>query len=82
MYQLLVGFSGRLLEGYGCEIKNDRYYGGSVFNDTASVIICVENQLSLGARETVPGKRKFEDWIYEQATVEVRQYLSDNFILT
>ena len=46
--QFLVVFPGELLEGYGHESNNDRYHGGTVFNDAVSGIIWVENQLLLG----------------------------------
>ena len=32
--KFVVVLPGRLLEGYGRKIKNYRYHGGSVFNDT------------------------------------------------
>ena len=41
-----------------------------------------KNQVPLGAGETVPEKKKFDEWIYEKATVEVRHYHSDNGIFT
>ena len=46
--QFFFVFPGELLEGYGRESNNDRYHGGTVFNDAVSGIIWVENQLLLG----------------------------------
>ena len=46
--QFFVVFPGELLEGYGHESNNDRYHGGTVFNDAVSGIIWVENQVLLG----------------------------------
>ena len=65
-----VGLPGQLLERYICECKKYLYHGGTVFNDAASGIIWVENQVPLGAGETVLGKKKFEEWLYKQATAE------------
>jgi hypothetical protein len=71
-----------LESGYGREAKNDCYHGGTIFNDAGTGVIWVENQVSLGVGETVLGKQKFEEWLWEQAVVEVKHYHSDNGVFT
>ncbi len=39
--------------GYGHESQNCRFQGGSIFNDDASGLFWVENQVSLDAKELV-----------------------------
>ena len=56
---------GRLPTGYGREGPNNSYQGGTIYNDSASGLIWVENQVSLGASETIMGKEKFEQWLYD-----------------
>lgn len=73
---------GRLPSGFGREEKHNRFHGGTIYNDAASGIIYVENQVSLGAGETVLGKQRFEEWLYEQAAAVVKHYHSDNGIFT
>ena len=58
--QFICRTPGRLPEGYGRESKDHRFQGGTIFNDAASGLIWVENQVSLGANETVMGKAQFE----------------------
>jgi len=69
---------GHLPTGYGQEGINNRYHGGTIFNDAATGGIWVENQVSLGAGETITSKKKFEQWLYELACIEVKHYRSDN----
>jgi len=38
-----------------------------IYNDVASGLIWVENQVSLGANETVMGKACFEQWLWDMA---------------
>jgi len=78
MDQYISKTPGRLPTGFGREQPQNRYNGGTIFNDAASGAIWVENQVSLGAFETIMSKRKFEDWLYDLARVEVREYRSDN----
>ena len=40
----------------------------------------VQNQVSLGAGETIIGKDTFEDWIWNLAGVLAKHYHSDNGI--
>ena len=42
----------------------------------------MENQVSLGAGETILSKVKFEEWLWEQAAAEIRHLHSDNGIFT
>ena len=58
--QFICKTPGRLPEGYGRESNNRRFQGGTIYNDAASGLIWVENQVSLGANETVMGKARFE----------------------
>ena len=54
-----------------------------LFQNTASNILCVQPQDSLGAGETVIIKASFEDWIWNLDGVMANPYYSDNgvFIL-
>ena len=78
MDQYVVNTPGRLPTGYGREGINNRYHGGTIFNDAATGGIWVENQVSLGAGETITSKKKFEQWLFELACIEVKHYCSDN----
>ena len=78
MDQFVSQTTGRLPTGYGRERPENRYHGGTIFNDAATGIIWVENQISLGAGETIMSKHSFEQWLYELACVEVKRYHSDN----
>ena len=49
---------GWLPSGYGRESCNGRFHGGTIYNDAASGLIWVENQVSLGASETIMGKER------------------------
>jgi len=78
--QFVVNTPGRLPTGYGREASSSRFHGGTIYNDAATGIIWVENQVSLGANETVMGKARFEEWLWEQACVEISHIHSDNGI--
>ena len=78
MDQYVVKTPGRLPTGYGRERPENKYSGGTIFNDASSGAIWVENQVSLGAFETVMSKARFEDWLYDLARIEVKKYRSDN----
>ena len=80
--QFVVKTPGRQLKGYGREGANGRYHGGTIYNDAASGAIHVENQVTLGAGDTILGKNRFEEWLREQAIVEVSHYHGDNGIFT
>ena len=73
---------GRLPTAYGREGPDNRYHGGTIFIDAVSGVIHVENQVSMGAGETIGSKQKFEQWIYDLAMVEVEHYCSDNGVFT
>ena len=49
---------------YGHEGCNGRFHGGTIYNNATSGLIWVENQVSLGASETIMGKERFEQWLY------------------
>jgi hypothetical protein len=69
-----------LPEGYGCESKEWCFQGGTIYYDAASGLIWVENQVSLGANETVMGKTFFEQWLWNMAYAEVKHYHGNNGI--
>ena len=77
-YQLIVRTPVILPYGYGRERRHNRFHGGTIYNDAVSGLIWVENQVSLGANETVLGKSLFEEWLWEQASAEISHYHSDN----
>ena len=54
--QYVEEIPGRLEKGYGCEALHNCYHGGTIFQDAASNLVRVQNQVSLGAGETVMGK--------------------------
>lgn len=82
MDQFVVKTPGRLLEGFGREGANNRYHGGTIFNDAATGILWIENQVSLGAGETIMAKEAFEQWLREVACVEIKHLHSDNGVFT
>jgi transposase InsO family protein len=68
--------------GHGRESQDRRFQGGTIYNDAASGLIWVENQVSLGANETVMGKARFEQWLWDQCVSEVKHYHGDNGIFS
>ena len=78
--QFVCRTPGRLPSGYGCEGSTRRFNGGTIYNDAASGLIWVENQVSLVANETIMGKERFEQWLYNIACSEVKHYHGDNGI--
>jgi hypothetical protein len=80
--QYVVKNPGRLPTGFGKESITDMFHGGTIFRDAASKYIHVQNQVSLGAGETVNAKLKFEDWLWETARARVKHYHSDNGVFT
>ena len=80
--QFICKTPGRLPEGYGREASHRRFQGGTIYNDAASGLIWVENQVSLGANETVMGKARFEQWLWDMAYAEVKHYHGDNGIFS
>ena len=75
--QFVVKNPGRLPSGFGRERHNNRFHCGTIYNDAASGLIWVENQVSLGANKTIVGKARFEQWLWGQAVAEVSHYHSD-----
>ncbi len=73
---------GCLHEGYGRESADRRFQGGTVYNNAASGLIWVENQVSLGANQTVMGKSCFEQWLWDMAYAEVKHYHGNNGIFS
>jgi hypothetical protein len=61
--QFICRTPGQLPEGYGRESQDRCFQGGTIFNDAASGLFWVENQVSLDANETVMGKARFEQWL-------------------
>lgn len=47
--QYIVNTPGRLLSGYGRDAQQNCYHGGTIFQDAASNLVRVQNQVSLGA---------------------------------
>ncbi len=80
--QFVCRTPGQLPSGYGCEGRNGRFHGGRIYNDAASGLIWVENQVSLGASETIMGKERFEQWLYDTACVEVKHFHGNNGIFS
>ena len=72
MDQFVLKTPGRQQDGYGREGENNRYHGGTIFNDAASGIIWAENQISLGAGDTIMAKDVFEEWLKEKAWVKIK----------
>lgn len=76
--QYVVKTPGCLPSGYGRKSITNMFHGGTIFRDAASKYIRVQNQVSLGASETVNAKIGFEEWLWEQARLSVKHYHSDN----
>jgi hypothetical protein len=64
--------------GYGRESKDPCFQGGTIYNDSASGLIWVENQVSLGANKTVMGKARFKQWLWDLCVSKVKHYHGDN----
>jgi hypothetical protein len=80
--QFICKTPGRLPTGYGQESQDCRFQGGTIYNDAASGLIWVENQVSLGANKTVMGRTRFEHWLWDQCVSEVKHYHGDNCIFS
>ena len=76
--QYVVKTPGRLPGGFGREADHNCFHGGTIFRDAASKYIHVQNQVSLGAGETVNAKLGFEEWLWEETRRKVSHYHSDN----
>jgi hypothetical protein len=53
-----------------------------IYNDAASGLIWVKNQVLLGANETIMDKARFEQWIWDMAYAKVKYYHGDNGIFS
>ena len=82
MDQFVCKTPGRLLQGFGREGEANRYHGGTIFNDAATGVIWVENQVTLGAGDTLIAKETFDQWLREKAWVEIKHIHSDNGVFT
>jgi hypothetical protein len=60
--------------GYGHKSQNRRFQGSSIFNDDASGLFWVENQVSLDAKELVMCKAQFKQWLYNECVCKVIHY--------
>jgi hypothetical protein len=80
--QFVCRTPGRLPNGYGQEGSSSRFNGGKIYNDAASGLIWVENQVSLGANETVMGKEQFKQWMYDHAYVDIKHFHGVNGIFS
>ena len=69
MDQYVVKTLGRLPSGYGRELNVNMFHGGTIFHYAALKLIHVENQVSLGAGETLTAKLQIEEWLWEAAMV-------------
>ncbi len=78
--QYVVNTPDRLLSSYCREAPHDQYHGGTLFHDADTGLIWAENQVSLGARETLRAKVCFEQWLWELAGAEIHHLHSDNGI--
>jgi hypothetical protein len=73
---------GRSPTGDGGESQDCCFQGSAIYNDAASGLMWVENQISLGAIETVMGNARFEQWLWDQCVSEVKYYQDDNGIFS
>ena len=78
MDQFVVSTPGQLQTGYRWEGDNNRFHGGTILNDAATDAIWVENQVFLGAGETIMAKTCFEEWLWHLACAEIKHIHSDN----
>ncbi len=76
--QYVVNTPGRLHSGYGREASHNQFHGGTLFYDAATGLIWAENQVSLGAGETLMAKEWFEQWLWKLAAAEIHHFHSDN----
>ena len=69
-----------MVKTFGRELHNNRFHRSTIYNDAASGLIWVENQVSLGEEKTIVGKARFNQWIWEKSVAEVYHYHRDNCI--
>jgi hypothetical protein len=81
--QFICKMPGRLPTGYGRKSQDCHFQGGTtIFNDAASILKWVKNQVFLGAIETVMGKTSFDECLYDQCVCKVKHYHDDNGIFS
>ena len=64
----------QLPSGYGHLNSNSRFHGETIYNDAASGLIWIENQVSLGSSETIMSNEWFKQWLYDIACVKVKHF--------
>ena len=69
--QFICKTPGRLPAGYGRESQYRHFSGDTIFNDGASGLIWVKNQVSFDANETVINMGCFEQWLRDLRVREV-----------
>ncbi len=72
--QFICKMPRRVPTGYGHESQNRRFQIGSTFDDDASGLFWVENQVSLDAKKLVMCKAQFKQWLYNQCVCKVIHY--------
>ena len=77
--QFICKTPGRLPSGFGRDSRDWRFQDG-IFNDAVSSLIWIKNQVSLGSNNTIMGKSRFEQWLWDQAATKVSHYHGDNGI--
>ena len=70
-HQFVCKTPGRLHTGYGGESSDRLFQRGTIYNDAAPSLIWVENQVSLGSNDTVMGKSRFDQWLWDQTAAKV-----------
>ena len=68
--------------GYGRDYIDCRFKGVNIYNNAASGMIWIENQISLGSNETVMIKSRFKQCTWEKSVMEVYHYHGENGIFT
>ncbi len=80
--QFICKMPGGLQTRYERESQDCHFQGSTIYNDAASGMIWVENQISLGANETVMGKAHFKQWLWYLCVSKVKHYHGDNGIFS
>ena len=75
--QFVSSLKGRLPHTFGKEREEEKYVGGTIFVDDASEFMYVENQVSLGAAETIRSKDNFERECIQHG-INIKSYRCDN----
>ena len=74
--QFVSSVKGRRSHTYGKEQEQDKFSCGTIFVDTASTYLFVQNQVSTSSNETIKSKRAFERESRSYG-VEVKEYRAD-----